>query len=66
MKLFGTRSESDREPSPERLHVGCGTEAIPGWINVDNRSLPGVDRVLDVTAGLPFSNLASIYAEHFL
>ena len=63
MKLFGTRPAADRV---DRLHIGCGTEAIAGWINVDNKPLPGVDRVLDVTAGLPFENVTAIYAEHFI
>ena len=54
------------ETGPTRLHVGCGQEAIAGWINIDNQPLPGVDRVLDVRGGLPFSNVATIYAEHFL
>ena len=49
-----------------RLHIGCGQEAIPGWINIDNRELPGVDRVLDVRQGLPFQDASAIYAEHFL
>jgi predicted SAM-dependent methyltransferase len=70
MKLFGTRPSAGTERSSparvDRLHIGCGTEAIAGWINVDNKALPGVDRVLDVTAGLPFENVAAIYAEHFI
>jgi predicted SAM-dependent methyltransferase len=49
-----------------RLHVGCGALARPGWVNIDNQALPGVDRVLDVRQGLPFSNAKYIYAEHFL
>ena len=63
--LFRRRSASP-VPAAGRLHVGCGQEAIPGWINVDIRALPGVDRVVDVTQGLPFSDLDAIYAEHFL
>ncbi|MFY9552108.1 MAG: methyltransferase domain-containing protein [Thermoanaerobaculia bacterium] len=51
---------------PTRLHIGCGAQSIPGWINVDNQGLPGVDQVLDVRQGLPFAEVASIYAEHFL
>src|SRR5262249_58301839 len=51
---------------PLRLHVGSGTESLAGWINIDNRPLPGVDRVLDVRKGLPFRDVATIYAEHFL
>jgi predicted SAM-dependent methyltransferase len=54
---------ADRAP---RLHIGCGQQAIPGWINIDNQGLPGVDQVLDVRQGLPFANVAAIYAEHFL
>lgn len=64
MKLFSRGGASPA--APVRLHVGCGQEAIPGWINIDNKALPGVDRVLDVTGGLPFENVQSIYAEHFL
>ncbi len=50
----------------QRLHIGCGQEAIPGWINIDNQALPGVDRVLDVRRGLPFRGVSAIFAEHFL
>ena len=64
MALFG-RSKPAPE-GPVRLHVGSGTEAIPGWVNIDNHALPGVDRVLDVRRGLPFDDVVSIYAEHFL
>ena len=51
---------------PTRLHIGCGQQSIPGWINIDNQGLPGVDQVLDVRQGLPFGEVAAIYAEHFL
>jgi predicted SAM-dependent methyltransferase len=67
MGLFrrgGARPEPPRPPT--RLHIGCGQQAIPGWINIDNQGLPGVDQVLDVRKGLPFADVAAIYAEHFL
>ncbi|HXM78954.1 MAG TPA: hypothetical protein VOA00_06965 [Thermoanaerobaculia bacterium] len=64
MKLFAGRPAASAAPA--RLHIGCGSEAIPGWLNIDSRELPGVDRVLDVTRGLPFENVSAIYAEHFL
>ena len=51
---------------PLRLHIGSGTESLPGWINIDNRKLPGVDVVLDIRKGLPFQDVEAIYAEHFL
>ncbi len=67
MGIFG---KTRRAPEPAgrvtRLHIGAGQESIPGWINIDTKRLPGVDRVLDVRKGLPFSDVASIYAEHFL
>ena len=66
MRLFRKASETESTPTATRLHIGCGQEAIPGWINIDNRELPGVDRVLDVRQGLPFQNASAIYAEHFL
>lgn len=67
MKLFAKRADAAPAPPPSvRVHVGCGTEAIAGWVNVDNKPLPGVDRVLDVTEGLPWENVSAIYAEHFL
>ena len=64
MPLFRVKPKAPA--GPVRLHIGSGTEALPSWINIDNRPLPGVDRVLDVRQGLPFSDVASIYAEHFL
>ena len=54
------------DPVPVRIHVGAGQRHLDGWINVDNQALPGVDRVVDVRQGLPFSNASAIYAEHFL
>jgi len=65
MKLFN-KAKPDSVSARPRLHVGCGQEAIPGWINIDNQPLPGVDRVLDVRQGLPFQDVDAIYAEHFL
>jgi predicted SAM-dependent methyltransferase len=64
MGLF-QRAKAGSE-GPLRLHIGCGQEAMSGWINIDNQALPGVDRVLDVRKGLPFRGVSVIYAEHFL
>lgn len=50
----------------QRLHLGCGSVILPGWINIDVRPYPGVDRQLDVTEGLPFEGVAAIFAEHFI
>jgi len=55
-------------PPPQHplLHVGCGRTPLPGWINVDLQILPGVDAVVDVTAGLCFRSVSAVFAEHFL
>ncbi|MEO8219055.1 MAG: hypothetical protein ABI718_18420 [Acidobacteriota bacterium] len=50
----------------QKLHVGCGQVALAGWTNIDNQPLRGVDRVLDVTQGFPFRDVAYIFAEHFI
>jgi predicted SAM-dependent methyltransferase len=50
----------------ERLHIGSGAVRLPGWVNVDNQRMAGVDRVVDVTYGLPFRDVRFIFAEHFL
>lgn len=52
--------------NPPRLHIGCGTVSLAGWINIDLRRGPGVDRVLDVRRGLPYREVEFIFAEHFL
>ena len=31
-----------------RLHLGCGTDIRPNWVNLDARKLPGVDVVADL------------------
>jgi predicted SAM-dependent methyltransferase len=67
MRLFRRHAAAETSGAPpSRLHIGCGQQALPGWINIDNQGLPGVDQVLDVRHGLPFSGVAAIYAEHFL
>jgi predicted SAM-dependent methyltransferase len=66
MSLFAKRPAAGIGDAPVRLHLGCGQSPIAGWVNIDVQALPGVDRVLDVRHGLPFENVAAIYAEHFL
>ena len=34
--------------SPLRLNLGCGRNIMPGWVNVDQVALPGVDLVQDL------------------
>lgn len=53
-------------PEPLRLHVGSRSERLEGWLNIDKVAFPGVGFVADVTRGLPFCGVASLFAEHFL
>lgn len=45
---------------PLRLNLGCGRHAMPGWVNVDWKALPGVDVVADLgrcaSEPLPFAD----------
>jgi len=45
-----------------RLHWGCGSNPVPGWINSDQKDLPGVDVVCDIRDGLPLESDSIDYA----
>ena len=49
-----------------KLHLGCGTVHLDGWVNVDRE--PGADLRLDVRRPLPFPDRAArlIYHEHLM
>lgn len=51
---------------PTRLHVGCGENFLPGWVNADIS--PGADLIVFLEKKLPLrsGNLDRIYCEHVL
>ncbi len=51
-----------------RLNLGCGANAIPGFVNVDILPGAGVDVVADLREPLPFTDGAAdlVYASHVL
>jgi len=54
--------------APLRIHLGCGSKHIPGFVHVDTESAPHVDYVADV-AQLDFvaeNSVDLIYASHIL
>ncbi|TVS19508.1 MAG: methyltransferase domain-containing protein [Gammaproteobacteria bacterium] len=56
------------QPGFHGLHVGCGPNRMPGWINTDFESGHPVDFDLDITKPLPFPDacLDAIYAEEVI
>ena len=49
-----------------KLHIGAGTSVLAGWINLDIAPYPGVDAIVDVREGLPYTDVSYIFAEHFI
>lgn len=50
-----------------RLHLGCGTNVLTDWVNLDIDARPGVTQH-DLTKPLPFGNGVAdlVYSEHFI
>ena len=64
---LGSRLFSSSEV-PRNLHLGCGPNYLPGFVNIDANPQRKVDLWLDVRNGLPFpdNSVDSIYSTHML
>jgi predicted SAM-dependent methyltransferase len=60
------RAQAFQGGQPLRLHLGCGTVRLEGWVNIDIDGQP--DLVLDLRFGLPFADgsVDRIHSEHML
>ena len=52
--------------TPLRLHIGCGPNILPGWVNIDSVArAPGVRTDIDLTAlPWPDASVGAALAEH--
>lgn len=52
---------------PPRLNLGCGHIPLDGYLNVDQRELPGVDLIAEAgNVGLPAGGVEEIFSAHLL
>lgn len=51
-----------------RVNIGCGPNALPGWINLDAARGEQIDVVWDLRRGLPFADesCAAVFGEHVI
>jgi len=50
------------------VNIGCGPNALPGWINLDAARGESIDVVWDLRRGLPFTSesCSAIFGEHVI
>jgi len=58
----------DEEVKALKLHLGCGTKKLEGWVNIDSVKACHPDLVHDITQRLPYEDLTAdeILAEDLL
>jgi predicted SAM-dependent methyltransferase len=57
----------ETSPAP-RLHLGCASTVLPGWVNIDLFGRLPADVSLDVTKPLPFgdASIEVVFTEHMV
>jgi len=65
--LRSRHAQLARSPRHDYLHLGCGDQVLPGFVNVDHDWRPGV-LCWDLTDGLPFADATfrGVFLEHGL
>jgi predicted SAM-dependent methyltransferase len=60
------RHPTRKSPRGDYLHLGCGFEHLPDFINVDRVHTPATDLVVDVRRQLPFAtaSMRGIFHQH--
>ena len=66
------QTEKREETQTKRLHLGCGRNILPGWVNLDIAATQGVDVIADLNdcANTPLpiedNTFDEFLAEHLL
>jgi len=57
-----------RKEKDVKLHFGCGSRVLPGWVNLDAYHAPGISLELDLQRELPLADgsVEWIFTEHVL
>jgi predicted SAM-dependent methyltransferase len=64
-----TRARLGALPSHDLLvNIGCGPNALPGWINLDAARADHIDVVWDLRRGIPFpdASCSAVFGEHVI
>lgn len=50
------------------VHLGCGPNVLPSFLNIDYNWIPGIDMCCDIARGIPIGDevAGGIYSEHCL
>lgn len=70
--LFGPshrrKSKELQRQKDIKLHFGCGSRILPGWVNLDAYHAPGISLELDLQRELPLADgsVQWIFTEHVL
>jgi predicted SAM-dependent methyltransferase len=66
VELVGAKLRAPVKGRSEYLHIGCGVERLPGFVNVDRVRTPATDAIVDMRHPLPFAtgSFRGVFHQH--